>query len=120
MEFDNNLVRKILLEAEKADAGELITSFDCDGAAQQLVSEHVYLMVKEGLLEGTPHETQATFIDAYFISRITWKGHQLLKNMKNDTIWKKVTADARDRGQSLSISILDKLLSKALEKHLGL
>ena len=51
---------------------------------------------------------------------VEWAGHDFLANAKNDTIWKKVLADAEQKGISVSLAVLDGLLKKAAQKYLGL
>jgi hypothetical protein len=48
------------------------------------------------------------------------KGHQFLANARNDTIWKKVLAQAKEKGQSVGITVLNGLLEQAAKKYAGL
>ena len=48
------------------------------------------------------------------------KGHQFLANARNDTIWKKVLNQAKEKGQSVGITVLNGLLEQAAKKYAGL
>jgi hypothetical protein len=61
-----------------------------------------------------------SIVSACFIHRLTWDGHEFLANAKNDTIWKKVTSQAEEKGESISLFVLNQLLASATKKYLGL
>jgi hypothetical protein len=51
---------------------------------------------------------------------ITWHGHDFVEHTRNDTIWKKVQAEARAKGTSVTLHVLNALLAKAAEKYADL
>jgi len=56
----------------------------------------------------------------FLVRKITWKGHDFLANAKNDTVWKKVMNEAKEKGSSVSLVVLNGLLTKAAQKYAGL
>ena len=72
----------------------------------------------------------ADFIDAiitkshnrcgFVIKKITWKGYEFLDNAKNDTIWKKFKDEAEKKGSSMSMTIVNSLLTAAAKKYFDL
>jgi hypothetical protein len=52
--------------------------------------------------------------------RMTWLGQEFVAKAKNDTIWKKVIAQAEEKVMSTSMSIIDGLLEAAAKKYVGL
>lgn len=48
------------------------------------------------------------------------KGHEFVRNARNDTLWKKVTSEAQEKGGSVTMTLLNRLLEKAAEKWFGL
>ena len=48
------------------------------------------------------------------------KGHEFLANARNNTVWKKVMAQAQEKGQSVGMTVLNGLLEQAAKKYAGL
>jgi hypothetical protein len=93
-----------------------LTQEDCE---TEVISEHVKLLINEGFLEGR-FERDLSGGSHYVILGLTWEGHDFIDNAKNETVWKKVMADAEKKGMSLSMSVLNRLLTKAAQKYMGL
>ena len=51
--------------------------------------------------------------------KIDWKTHEFLANAKIVTLEKSI-AQAQDKGTSVSLSVLDSMLSAAAKKYLGI
>lgn len=120
MKRDFNLIRDILIDAEEAPPGQVIQGFTYEGVDQQVIAEHVKLLIDAGYLEGELIHQMGSSAHAYAVTGMTWDGHEFLANAKNDTVWKKVMADASEKGSSVSMSVLNTLLSAAAKKYLGL
>lgn len=120
MERDFNLIRRILLSVETAPVGELIQDLPYDDTDKYTLSEHVRIMIQEGLVDGEVTDYINGMPPSYLIRRLTWKGHDFLANAKNDTIWKKVMADAKEKGTSMTMVVINGLLTKAAQKYAGL
>ena len=116
---DFNLVRNILLEAEATSAGEAISSFNFDGFDEYTIAEHVEIMIDSGLLDGQVSHSFGIPLD-YVVRKLTWQGHDFLANARNDTIWKKVMAEAKEKGTSMTMVVINGLLTKAAQKYAGL
>jgi len=119
MQRNFNLIRQILLEAEAAPAGTLIQQFNCDGIDQYTIAEPVEILIETRYLDG---EVKHLLIGlpSYVVRKITWEGHEFLAKAKNDSIWKKVMAEAQEKGTSMSMVVINGLLSKAAQKYAGL
>ncbi|PZV27493.1 MAG: hypothetical protein DCF12_04245 [Snowella sp.] len=125
MKRNLNLIRKILLDIENAPPGKVISAsnFNYEEFEELIIVEHLKLLVDAKLLEGNVIEDSlfdGSIVSACFIHRLTWDGHEFLANAKNDTIWKKVTSQAEEKGESISIFVLNQLLASATKKYLGL
>ncbi len=81
------------------------------------IGEHLELMIEAGLIAGQVVSLRPL---AFQIERLTWAGHDFVNNARNDTIWKKVMAEAKSKGQSITLTIINGLLTKAAEKYAGL
>ena len=58
--------------------------------------------------------------NACVVHRMTWAGQEFLAKAKNDTIWKKVLAQAEEKGMSTSMTVINGLLEAAVKKYVGL
>lgn len=118
MKRDFDLIRSILLQVEKADTGdELLTLAIEEGVKDVVLAEHIQLAIDAGLIEGQVISDDPV---GFAITRLTWQGHDFLEHARNDTIWKKVQAEARAKGTSVTLHVLNALLAKAAEKYAGL
>src|ERR1041384_7841363 len=108
MKRDFNLIRSILLKVEDLPSGESIGEFHFEGIDPKVVAEHVELLIEAKLIEGA---TLGPKRAAYSVRRLTWPGHDFLANAKNDTVWKKVLAQAERKGVSVSLTVLNGLLT---------
>jgi hypothetical protein len=119
MERNFNLVRQILLQVEATPPGTIIQELTCEGFDKPTIIEHVEIMIEANLLDGLVTTTLAGS-DGFLLRKITWQGHDFLANAKNDTIWKKVMNEAKEKGSSVSLVVLNGLLTKAAQKYAGL
>lgn len=55
----------------------------------------------------------------YIVSNITWAGHEFLKNIASESIWKESLEAIRPLG-SVSLSILAQVASAAIMRRLGI
>lgn len=118
MTRDFDLIRNILLQVEESPAGKLVTSLEIDEQIEDaVIGEHLKIMIQENLIDG---EVVSLNPVNFSICHLTWKGHDFLENARNDTIWKKVMAEAKAKGVSMTVVVLNGLLSKAAEKYAGL
>jgi hypothetical protein len=123
MQRDFNLIRSILLKIESTPAGIRLCSNELadDGHNLAIVAEHIEILRESGLIDtGEPFADPETGVKHCSINRLTWQGHEFLANAKNDTIWKKAMAQAQEKGISMSIVVLNGVLTKLAQKLLGL
>ena len=118
MKRDFDLFRSLLLCVEQFTPGKPIQGLTPKNLETEVISEHVKLLIDEHFLEGEASRSSNKV--HYVVHGLTWKGHDFLNNARNDTVWKKVMADAENKGMSLSMSVLNGLLTKAAQKYIGL
>ncbi len=118
MTRDFNLIREILFKVEQAPSGEVLQVMSFDHEIDEAAfGEHLEIMIEAGLLEGEVHSLRPLM---FVIRRLTWAGHDFLSNARNDTVWKRVMAEAEAKGTSVTMSVLNGLLTKAAQKYAGL
>ena len=121
MKRDLDLVRKILLAVESDPrydghhllAPDISSEVGISERPIQEISYHLELLIKEGYLEGNTGPLRPT------ISKLTWKGHEFLDDIRDDGIWAK--AKQRVSGlQSVAFSVLAEIAKAEIKKQLGL
>lgn len=121
MRFDPEMMRDILQFVESIPAGEVLNgSLSFEGRPQAETNEHIQLLLDDAYLTGVSQRDHKGFPSGFLIRGLTMKGHQFLANARNDTIWKKVLAQAKEKGQSVGITVLNGLLEQAAKKYAGL
>ena len=121
MRFDPEIMRDILQFIENLPAGDVLNGSLCfDGHSQAEANEHIQLLLDDAYLTGASQRDHMGFPSRFLIRGLTMKGHQFLANARNDTIWKKVMSQAKEKGQSVAITVLNGLLEQAAKKYAGL
>lgn len=112
---DLDLIRMLLLELEG------IEEVDLAQYTEHEIKYHKYLLYDAGFAEGTIVKDDVRrfeIIDAELFY-LNWQGHEFLANARNDTVWNDVKQVLRERGLSVSFSILQTLLSAAVTSRLS-
>lgn len=122
MQRNLELIRDILIDAEAAEPGQVIFGFnypECSERTEKEILCHVELLIDAGYLDGSVVQGNDGPVHCA-VRKINWSGHEFLANAKNDTVWKRVIAEAKEKGTSTSMVVIQGLLSKAAEKFAGL
>lgn len=121
MRFDPEMMRDILKAIEDIPAGEVLNgSLAFEGRPQAEANEHIRLLIIEDYLTGLIDTDEQGLPAGFLIRGLTMKGHQFIENARNDTVWKKVLKQAKEKGQSVAITVLNVLLEQAAKKFAGI
>jgi hypothetical protein len=121
MTFDPELMRDVLLAIEAMPAGEPFDGVIQSGThPQSETNEHVDLLIKNGFINGESLPDHRGVPIRFSILGLSLKGHEFLANARNNTVWKKVLAEAKSKGLSVSVTVINGLLEKAAQKYAGL
>lgn len=125
MKRDIDLIRQILLKIE-ADSNlhsqvnykEFIT----EKYSEDLVKYNLKLMIDQGIVEG---RVAGVFVGSmnFFISGLTWIGHDFLDASRDDARWtkaKSILNEVKDYSLDLAIKVLSELAIAAARKVMGL
>ncbi len=82
MRRDPELVRKILLEAEKVDRGP--KPIHVDGYSEAEITYHGKLLVEAGWINESPVD------GGFFVRHLTAAGHEAVDVIRADTAWRKI------------------------------
>ncbi len=126
MKQDLDLIRSILLETEAAPSNTL-TIYDIANKYHvnpNLVAYQLDLLVEADFLKirgltiaWTPNTRK---YDGKRIDRLTFKGHNYLNAIRNDTVWENTLTDLKNIGIFVSFEIVKEIASSYLKRMLGL
>lgn len=117
MKRDMELVRRILIETERADAPYDAACFlGGEHATLADIAYHVELMVHHGLLDAdTCRDMNGNPISCEIVA-LTWDGCDYLEAVRNDRVWKK-TVDAIKKAVGSTTLALVKDVAVAISKQ---
>ncbi|MCT3395898.1 DUF2513 domain-containing protein [Lentilactobacillus hilgardii] len=124
MELNHDCVRDILFWVEKnvslrpIRTDTVINSLDSNWTDDELIYCIIQLNEAE-LLDGGASMSNGG-IATNEIRKITWKGHEYLDNIRDDTIWRKTKKTVFSKVGSASLSIVNSVAAKILSNELGL
>ena len=121
MKRDMDLVRAILMEVENVpdeDARRGVTSID--GYDSATFARHVQLMQEAGLVEAAVVRADGVGAIKVRVDRLTWKGHDFLDAIRNDTVWSKTKSAVAETVGSASFDVLKAVAASLAMKALGL
>jgi hypothetical protein len=119
---DPDLLRQIMLAAEKQPAGEklfLSALRPLHGDIHEL-AEHVQLLRDAGFLEATIHTHGRDMNPKAIINRVTNTGHDFIRATKEDTIWNKAKEKVITPAGSWTLQLLLEYAKHLLRERLGL
>ena len=104
MKRDWDVVRKILLKLEEiGNTTSRLESSEVNGYDPELVSYHMQLLDEAGLIKARCRQHRP--LNCVALS-MTWKGHEFLDQIRQDTVWNKVKGEAREKGLDLSLDVI--------------
>lgn len=96
-------IRKIMLAVEAMpDEGSTLASADVTGIDSEAVFYHMRLLIESSLAVGNCPEMLSGPSHGW-LTRLTWDGHELLDNIRRDTVWNKIKETARIKGVDLGM-----------------
>jgi len=115
---DLELIRKVMLEAEKTkDPYELVDP-KIEGYNETEISYHVALLDDAGLLHGQDRSAIGVF--RWSAGTLTWAGHEFVEAVRDEDVWNEARAIVEKSGNGVVFEILNKALLRVLQKRAGL
>tara|TARA_R110002072_G_scaffold163702_1_gene316536 strand:+ start:76 stop:459 length:384 start_codon:yes stop_codon:yes gene_type:complete len=108
MKRDMDLIRTILLEAEKVSERNIVRRqkpFEVKVASEAVLLDHMNLMQNAGLLSNFRNQFGDEQKDSL---SITWAGYEFLETVRDDEIWREAKNVAQKAG-GFSIEILGEI-----------
>lgn len=113
MKRDYELIRKMLLEIEEKENPLTFARISCPEYSHEKVVFHVEMLERAGLI----------YVEGIYsplgpmVRALTWEGHEFLDQARNETVWKKAMGYVKDKGGSVSFTILAEVLKKFAMQH---
>lgn len=90
MTRDWDIIREILTKLEEnSSPSNILQLSDFSSEQRESISYHSELLIEAGLVDGKMIKSMGRDILEFFITRLTWNGHEFLDTIKNETVWKK-------------------------------
>ena len=116
MKRDLDLLRLILLAIEADPTyrrGELLR-VTIPGYSEDDTQYHLMLLGEAGLVN------VKQLSSGYFVTRLTWEGHEFLDTIRKDSIWNKAKGKALETTGALGLNVLKALALKYARQAAGL
>jgi len=124
MKRNFDLIRRIMVHVEKVPPNhfvdEVSLQYLSDEYGQEIVLQHVKLLMEENFLKGKIHQNHNDVIDKIRITEITWKGHDFIEAAQDDSIWNKAKETVLKPTVSITFSLLLEWLKQEAKIKLGL
>jgi len=119
MKRDFDLIRRILSDVEDAPPLKGSRDFQYQGYDDDVVTEHIELLIEAGFLDGHVSRFLGGGGSAR-VSRLTWAGHDFLDAMKDESIWSKAKENVLKPVGGVAFDVLLDWLKWKMREKLGL
>jgi hypothetical protein len=119
MRRDFDLIRTILREVEDAPGLAGLTSFTYAGYDDNIVAEHIEILIDAGLLRGKVNRYLGGGASTR-VSGLTWAGHDFLESMKDEGIWAKAKDTILKPIGGVAFDVLSEWLKWKMKEKLGM
>lgn len=117
---DWDIIREILQKTEELEPNYLLTLdvFNSDNAYD--ISYNVKLLGQAGLLVVEMSEVLNHDPKQFWISSLTWEGHEFFDAIKSESIWKKTKDKIIEKGGTMTFDVVKAVALGLIKTSLGL
>jgi len=115
---DWDLIREILLRVEAGDGEKEIECAEFAPASEALVAHNMWLLIETGMAEGGGRRPGSMGPPHAYVYRLSWSGHELLDQIRQESVWVRIKSIAKEKGVDLSVDAIKGLAKLALEQIL--
>jgi len=119
MKREMDLVRKLVLAIEDSPHA-FVGSLNVQGATEEQIGYHAYLLVDAGLAEGVDATDMESSGPEYQITHLTWAGHDFADACRNDDVWNKATRTISEKVGSVTFDVFKQVLVSFAKTAIGL
>lgn len=118
---DFELCRKILSIATNLPADEIyFQPISIPGYDEETVSYHIWLLGDGGYLDVIDARSKGSGFRGIMIRTVTWKGHEFISALENETVWKKFKSLYLDKGIEMPFTLAKEVAMGILKNQVGL
>lgn len=117
-----DIIRAILLKLEEGQTAHLaVQPNHIEGFEPQEVAYNLALMRGEGLIEAKVlYSSEGDGKIVHALARcITWKGHELLDSIRNESVWSDVKKRFREKSLDMTVDMVMKVSGSLIASALG-
>jgi len=126
MKLEVDLVRQLLLHIEEHATRPIsdLDSIKIDSWTRDQIDYHIVLLEEAGLIEAdlenlSDHNDPDVLYVSYNVHRLTYKGHELLETIRDDSVWRVVKEKARTVG-AVTLPVVAQIGGAYIKTKLGL
>jgi hypothetical protein len=113
MKRNMDLIRSLLLELE----GEPV---DLSEYSDEQLIYHKAMLKDAGLAHGGVALDGSGRPCAAELTHLSWQGHEFISASRNNTVWNKAMTTTREKGVSVTFTVLQSLLESIIKSSLGI
>lgn len=110
MKRDWDIIREILQKTEELQSGKVLSSDDFQEERLSDVNYNAVLLNEAGLIELKGAYDEFGNLLRFRIPKLTWYGHDFLKAMESESVWKKTKNKIIEKGGAMTTDILKEVL----------
>ncbi len=115
MNRDFELIRSLLFLFESKSDSTMLEHPEMDGFTDSQIAYHFRLLNDAGLLRCEPiTSSTSNRVIRVLPFELTWEGHEFLDKIRADTTWNKIKNYSKDKGVTLSFSVVTALAKKMI------
>lgn len=114
MKRDMELIRKTLFKIEEEVGTTVKFNIEIEGYTMDQVAYHCSLLYDGGLIKDYKAQYGSGELSMFSVSGLTWKGHEFLDTIRNDTVWKKTKDTIVKRGLSTTVEVIKNVATEFL------
>ena len=118
MKRDFEQIRKLLFWLDEKPGPEVASVPAIEGYDELTIKYHLLLLAQAELIDHEPEFSAQGRIIQVHPFNLTWKGHEFLDAIRENSVWNKVKTKASSLGVSLSFEVIKTLSIQALSSVL--
>ena len=124
MKRDMDLVRKILLEVEKAEHDLDISRFSYLNENKDVINYHLEMLIERGFIKGKLHKEWGGNVVCGTIEGLTWEGQDFLEVVRDEGVWMRAKQTISKTVGTTSLDVLKNtctaIATAIIKEHLGI
>lgn len=124
MELSHELERAMMISIEKSDkydpSGDVLDDLRSKGYEDPQIAYTAQKLYEGHLIEKSPSIDPTGFCSSFATGNLTYEGHQILDNIRDDSVWSKAKEMAKKAASSTSLSIIADVAGSYIKTKLGL